>query len=792
MHMRAPNPADLNRTVDPNFCGKDLHKYLYLVMIASVAVLGVIYWFNDDYREGESLSNRYQARNQQGGAQMGQPGMVDPATGQPVPAPLPMPQQQMQPMAQQAAVAIPAAVPEKLSFSDIVQAMMFSVVNVSASAARDPAAAGPTPQKQRMPGLRFANPFSGIATESVGSGVVVTAEGHILTNFHVVDKARHVHVTTFNALGTKRYFAEVMRRDPMRDLALLVIQPEQPLKPAPLGDSDPLRIGDPVIAIGSPFGLDQTVSKGIISGRRKAVNIGGVIHKGLLQTDAAINRGNSGGPLISLDGEVIGVNTAIFSSTDAFAGVGFAVPVNSAKNFLEEMIQLPEIARPQQVLRERLPETNTMSGRITTVAAVQGGGGAPPIAADAPLPHDDRGPCQNCHEILGPAAGGAVPVAAQKTAPPIAADAPMPHGDRGPCVNCHQLLPPMGGTAGQPVNFMQGGAGQGRGQGGQGQGMGPGQGAGPGVHRHMPAYQNRYMFSNGGAIGFPVAWTGNPSSIGLKLGPLDAKAAQAQQSPYTRGVVVQNVVAGSQAEKAGFKQGDVVFKMNGRWLESVDQYAGRLAKANPGEEIRLSVVRLGERMDLFLDLEETPKQGAANNAVATAPGGGQQPAGGAMTTVAAVQPQGQFAPQVQFNRPNGGEGQFTPQVQMRRQQGFNGGQGGQPNRAMRGQANGRQQRQAPVPTEFEWMGMELMPINAAMISRKPAMKNTRGAVVSDIDPRTAADKAGIQRGDIVTSINGNHVFDARALDAAIKKVPKGSGVLLEVQRKNQMMFAVMQ
>jgi serine protease Do len=174
----------------------------------------------------------------------------------------------------------------------------------------------------------------------VGSGVVIDPSGVILTNNHVVEDSGTVVVRFGDGREVK---ATEVRTDPKSDLAIVRIPVEAPLKAAKLGDSSQLEIGDWVIAIGSPFELEMTVSAGIISGQGRGID---KIERGrLIQTDAAINPGNSGGPLVNLDGEVVGINTAIASNNGGYQGIGFAIPVNRAKWVASELMNHGAVRR---------------------------------------------------------------------------------------------------------------------------------------------------------------------------------------------------------------------------------------------------------------------------------------------------------------------------------------------------------------------------------------------------------------------------------------------------------------
>ena len=178
--------------------------------------------------------------------------------------------------------------------------------------------------------------FNPVPQEGTGSGFIYDDEGHIVTNYHVVENVEELSVTLADG---KTYPAESVGVDPSTDLAVLRIDVDELPRPAPLGESDNLRVGQFVVAIGNPFGLERTLTVGVISSLGRVIEspdgrfIGEVI-----QTDAAINRGNSGGPLLDLEGRVIGVNSQIVSPSGANAGIGFSVPVNAVRRVVPELI----------------------------------------------------------------------------------------------------------------------------------------------------------------------------------------------------------------------------------------------------------------------------------------------------------------------------------------------------------------------------------------------------------------------------------------------------------------------
>lgn len=182
--------------------------------------------------------------------------------------------------------------------------------------------------------------------QGAGSGFVVSEDGYILTNNHVIEGAENVWIGLSNGKIVK---AEIIGSDPASDLAVLKIDPSKidfTLKPARLGDSDKLKIGMKVIAIGNPFNLQRTATFGIISALNRSIETeAGTTIKGVIQTDASVNPGNSGGPLVNLDGEVIGVNTAIISPVRGSIGIGFAIPINTAKKIMKELIEHGKVIR---------------------------------------------------------------------------------------------------------------------------------------------------------------------------------------------------------------------------------------------------------------------------------------------------------------------------------------------------------------------------------------------------------------------------------------------------------------
>jgi len=184
-----------------------------------------------------------------------------------------------------------------------------------------------------------------VPQEGVGSGVIINLDGYIITNNHVITGATEIKVILANGEEVQ---GTVVGADPGTDLALIKIEPPENsnLKAAVLGDSDNLEVGEWVIAVGNPLGLDQTVTVGVVSALNRSIRSqAGIPIKGLIQTDAAINPGNSGGPLLNSVGQVIGINTAIISQSGGSDGIGLAIPINTAKTVLDQLIEKGRVER---------------------------------------------------------------------------------------------------------------------------------------------------------------------------------------------------------------------------------------------------------------------------------------------------------------------------------------------------------------------------------------------------------------------------------------------------------------
>jgi serine protease Do len=270
------------------------------------------------------------------------------------------------------------------SFADLAERLSPAVVNISTSQVLDP-------REMEIPGVPEDSPLNDFFDEfleqqqggrpqrvqSLGSGFVIDPDGIVITNNQVIDGADRIEVTFIDGTTLP---AEVEGTDPKTDLAVLRVKSDKKLPYVELGDSDKARVGDWVIAIGNPFGLGGTVTAGIISALNRDIHAGN--YDDFIQTDAAINRGNSGGPLFDLDGRVVGVNSAIISPSGASVGIGFAVPTSTVKPIVDQILKYGETRRGwigvriQTVTPEIAESLGLGTARGALVAGVSPGGPA--------------------------------------------------------------------------------------------------------------------------------------------------------------------------------------------------------------------------------------------------------------------------------------------------------------------------------------------------------------------------------------------------------------------------------
>jgi len=222
----------------------------------------------------------------------------------------------------------------------------------------------------------------------IGSGVIIDPRGYTLSSLHVVDGASSLKATVYSPAGALEYPLKIVKGDRASDLVLLRIQGDGPFPHASLGDSNAIRTGDVVISIGSPFGFEQSVTSGIISSRNRTLNIGGMVYENLIQTDSSINKGSSGGPLINAKGDVIAINTAIYSPDGAFSGLSFAVPINRSLELTGGVVDFQNQAPP--VANGQLAAWSRTGRQVGNAYRLPDGQTLIP-------PHNYRGTCTDCH-----------------------------------------------------------------------------------------------------------------------------------------------------------------------------------------------------------------------------------------------------------------------------------------------------------------------------------------------------------------------------------------------------------
>jgi serine protease Do len=219
--------------------------------------------------------------------------------------------------------------------TDAVAAVKRAVVNIDVAGADVGSS-----NRRGGPALDFDMPSTAALQtdeETLGSGVIVDARGYIITCYHLIRDYPKVNVTVFSSVR-QIYKANIVDVDIANDLAVLKIASDRPLPVAKLANSDMVKATDTILAIGSPFGFEHTVTGGIISDNKRSIVIGNTVYEDMFQTDAAVNRGSAGGALINSDGQVVGINTAIASPSGYFAGVSFAIPINKARTLLLKAI----------------------------------------------------------------------------------------------------------------------------------------------------------------------------------------------------------------------------------------------------------------------------------------------------------------------------------------------------------------------------------------------------------------------------------------------------------------------
>jgi S1-C subfamily serine protease len=463
------------------------------------------------------------------------------------------------PYAMQATQAPGAVGDVQTSYHGIIDQVRPAVISVDAAMKNVPTAANQGGMLDPLP--------NDIIYNKIGSGVIIDPRGYVLSSYHVIAGAEALKATVYGPGGAMEYPLKMVKADLRTDMALLRIQGTGPFPHATLGNSDAARTGDMVLTIGSPFGFEQSVTSGMISSRNRTLQVGDTVYENLIQTDSSINRGSSGGPMLNVQGEVIGINTAIFAPTGVFNGIGFAIPINRASELVGGVIDFKNMA-PGAVAGQLVAWTS--QGRQV------GNAYRLPDGQMITPPHSPRGTCLDCHPQLfeQQAQGGAV--------------AYVP-------ANADPFL--------QQQNGLHIGAGAGRSKGLFGRTNG-----GP-ITGTSPV--------NG--LGQQVAYV--EPLLGVGLVDVDDVICRQANMLHPEGVLVTNVVPGSPADAAGVQRGDILVRIAGRKILNIVSLNKLLSSQNLGRKFELIYLRNGSRQGVRI------KTGGKN--VATAPAGQLQQAAGA-------------------------------------------------------------------------------------------------------------------------------------------------------------------
>lgn len=382
-------------------------------------------------------------------------------------------------------------------------------------------------------------------TRGMGSAFLISADGLALTNNHVVANAEKIFVFTDDRT---RYEAKVVGRDPATDLALIKVQGKGPFAYLPLGDSDTLKVGEWVMAVGNPLGIGQTVTVGVVSGKGRTLNLSRTTmsFENFIQTDAAINRGNSGGPLINLRGEVVGINTAMNAGAE---NMGFAVPVNTAKSIL------PQLKEKGKVVRGYL---GVNIANIT--AEDQEAFGLP--SRDGAL----------VHEVME---GSPADKAGLKHGDVIVAINGKPIKSQRELIDTVASMPP--GTKVQLEIIRDG------------------------KRKTLTATLAERKTEGEAEEGDTEQPREAAAKVGLEVTDLNARLRRQFGIPNSvNGVLVQDVEDLSVADEAGITPGDVILEVNGQPVASVADFNEKLEKLRSGQAVRLYVYRDGSKRFVVL------------------------------------------------------------------------------------------------------------------------------------------------------------------------------------------------
>jgi serine protease Do len=426
------------------------------------------------------------------------------------------------------------------SFADVAEKIGPAVVNISTvRIVRQPLAGQPgtdDPLTQEFFERFFGEQlFQDIPQKSLGSGVIVDRRGYVLTNNHVIDKASEISVKLKDG---KEYGAEIVGADPKTDLAVLKLKGRDVWPAADLGDSDAIRVGDWVLALGSPFGLEQTVTAGIISAKSRTIGQGP--YDNFLQTDASINPGNSGGPLVNLEGQVIGINTAIFSNSGGSLGIGFAIPANMANKIYSDIVKTGGVRRGwmgiyiQPLTPELARHFHLKASLGVLVSAVVPGGPAdqgglkPGDVVTSFNQKSVRAPNDMMREVAQASENQVIDLEVVR---------------EGEVKTLKIRVGDQGKAERKPVNFKP-------------------------QEADKPA-----------------------PTLGIEIRDLTASAGRPRGTRNLNGVLVVSVTPGSPADGAGINEGDVIREVNRQGIGNVKQFVQQLRSLKPGDDLLLLVER---------------------------------------------------------------------------------------------------------------------------------------------------------------------------------------------------------
>ncbi len=437
------------------------------------------------------------------------------------------------------------AIPE--SFADLAAEQKPAVVNISTTKINRSGMMQP-------PGFPPGSPFEDFfrdffppqqsrESHALGSGFIISSDGYVVTNNHVVEGADEIIVKTSSGEELK---AEIIGTDPKLDLALLKISNGK-LPKVRLGDSDKLRVGDWVVAIGNPFGLEQTVTAGIVSAKGRVIGAGP--YDSFIQTDAAINPGNSGGPLFNVRGEVVGINTAIYSRSGGNNGIGFTIPINLARPIIEELKETGHVRRAKlgvhidAVSKDTMQALGLKNTQGALVRQVEAGSAAEKagIQAGDVIIRIDGEPIKRVHDLP-------IRIARHKAGDRVRVEI-LRNGKR-------QMIPVTVEEMADEVAM-----------------------AGKQKQKQAPA-------------------------LGLALSDLTGDIAKKLHARIKAGAVVQRVRPGSVAARAGIEKGDVIYRINRRPVNSVADFNKLWRAFKPGEVLQVMLDRHGNQVFIMLRLPQ--------------------------------------------------------------------------------------------------------------------------------------------------------------------------------------------